>query len=481
MLVGYWLPYRLCHGNLVAGNATAVAVTLLQYLQSSLLQRTPATQNVAIFFGDDFEWSDALIVYPTLDRVLQLLSTSSLVQQVLGPGVRLTAQYSTPSRYLTALARDSGPQSASSAGAASGAPATVPGGRALRAARGSSTERQHDASATVSAAPAFPYRPSWDFMPHGYEVDEVGALRVSSVFCVTLQRPPVSLTAAHRLLAAQFPWWTGFYTSRPEFKQKFHAASSVLRAVSQLHSFARDASAWLAQFAALRVLWEGVSMVQHHDAMTSDAHDFVMDDWLFNYIMPGLANASGVATAAVAGMGGPAAAAPCLNASYIPCASVASALAAGKPVTLTVHNPLAWARDEVVDMLVPVATLAVVDAASSTQAQGQVSPAVAEDVDASGLPPSTWYMLSFVAADIPPLGWRTFTITPASTSDSTRAAAALPLVAPVVPNGPFVIANGNASASFDASGNLLSITAGGAAIDATASLLYYSSQGERAH
>lgn len=274
------------------------------------------------------------------------------------------------------------------------------------------------------------------------------------------------------------PWWTGFLTSRPEFKQKYHAASAVLRAVSQLHSFARDESAWLSQFAALRVLWEGVSMVQHHDAITGDAHDFVEDDWLFNYVTPGLSNASVVAAAAVSSMGGPSAAALCLNASYIPCASVAAALTAGKPVTLTVHNPLAWAREEVVDLLVPVPAVSVVDAATGSPAQGQVSPAVAEDVEASGLPPGTWFMLSFVAAGIPPLGWRTFTITPVSASDSIGAAAALPLVAPVVPNGPFVVANGNASVSFDAIGNVQSMSTDGAAIDVTAAALYYASGGE---
>lgn len=401
---------------------------------------------MAIFFGDDFEYSDATIVYPTLDRVLEALSEpgNPLVAQVLGAGVNLKAHYSTPSQYLAALAQDNGPQGAgtvpgpkptSTATASSWSSVSGSHRAPLAAKRDAATPSAPSTSSSASTGTgndngngtgiAFPGRPSWDFLPHGFEVDE-------------------------------FPWWTGFYTSRPDFKQKFHAASALFRAASQLHTLARDTEAWFAQYQSLLVLWEGLSLVQHHDAMTGDAHDFVMDDWLFNYIVPGVANASAVASQAITKLGGPSGSVACLNSTFIPCDAIATALAKGENVTVTVHNSLGWQRQEVVELLVPVADLTVIELASGTFAAGQVMPAPADDIDAPPIGPAgTWYTLSFIADQLPPLGWRTYTIAPVGTGN----AAALPFVNATTPDGSFGMANGLVGLSFGANGSLTSLSA----------------------
>ena len=107
------------------------------------------------------------------------------------------------------------------------------------------------------------------------------------------------------LLAGEFPApWTGYYTSRPEFKGFFSAAASFFRAASQLHALARDASAWQGAFAAqLLPLWQALGLVQHHDAITGDSWDVVMQDFS-NRVQAGLdgaAEAAGVSLAALAG------------------------------------------------------------------------------------------------------------------------------------------------------------------------------------
>ena len=40
------------------------------------------------------------------------------------------------------------------------------------------------------------------------------------------------------LVGNEFPYWVGYYTSRPEFKRLFHQGSALFRAATQMHALA---------------------------------------------------------------------------------------------------------------------------------------------------------------------------------------------------------------------------------------------------
>lgn len=198
-----------------------------------------------------------------------------------------------------------------------------------------------------------------------------------------------------------------------------------------------------------------------------------MEDFL-GYINRGLGNASSVAGEAVAAIGGAPASAACFNSSYVPCAEVVAAFAAGVPATLTLHNSLAWARSEAVHVLVPSPHVTVTDLAdSSATIVGQLTPADPADIEA----PGQWWTLSFLpASPLPPMGWRTVSVMPVA-ADNPRA---LPVVSPAVPSAPFTLSNGLASLSFSTNGTLLAVAAPGAGVgnvSALARAMWYRSKG----
>jgi hypothetical protein len=176
-------------------------------VNTGLLFREPQTHDVAIFFGDDFEWADAAQVFPTLDGVIAAFNAGAAWSNGLPPSITLSAQYSTPRTFLAALASEQQKNQPVEGRHLKGkgtfriCASSLPWRRTLSILRllnvGSRSAtitankplqrlRSYSASpATGASGPGFPVRPAWDMLPHGFEVDE-------------------------------FQWWTGFITSRPE-------------------------------------------------------------------------------------------------------------------------------------------------------------------------------------------------------------------------------------------------------------------------
>lgn len=392
--IGYWEPYRSTHPLLVKGDASAAADNLASFIQNLASQR-PATKTILIMFGDDFEGGDFDSVLPVLESAMELLNARP-------PGAlpKLNVHYSTPSRFVSALAAEV---------AASGAAGDDP--------------------------IAFEPRPAWDMLP---------------------------------LIGCEFPApWTGFFTSRVDFKMLFYAAGAARRSATILHALARDSTNWDADAAALLPLWAAVSLVQHHDAVTGDSFDRVEEDYKA-YVVAGLGLAANVTASAVASLGSaPAGSYVCFNVSAAPCAQIFSSLAVvDGATTLTITNPSAWERSEVVEVLVPSANVVV---SSSTDSGGLVAQVMAAiDVDGD---PSAQFLLSFQTL-VAPLGSVSIVITRVN----PNAPGSATFIAPSSIDGPITIANGLVSLNFSAQGSLTSFESATMSAQLTAQLLVYYSE-----
>ena len=100
-------------------------------------------------------------------------------------------------------------------------------------------------AALAAESPTFPSRPDWDMMP---------------------------------LVGNEFPYWVGYYTSRPEFKQIYHDGSAFFRGSSMAHALASDDRTWMGGVRQLLTLWRALGLVQHHDIITGDCWDRVAED-----------------------------------------------------------------------------------------------------------------------------------------------------------------------------------------------------------
>lgn len=224
--------------------------------------------------------------------------------------------------------------------------------------------------AEQQAAPqalAFPSRPGWDTIP---------------------------------LMGAEFAAvWSGIDYSNEGWKMVFHEGSGVLRATQIAHAVAHDSAQWLQQFSLLLNLSQAVSLVQHHDAITGDSHIDVMADFGAR-VQYGIANASIVLSANQQALGGATGGIMCFNASMVACDALVNAISgnANRSATLTVHNAMAWARNEYVELLLPFSQVCAAQAGVTVPAQ---------------IAPSFTFpnLYSFVfLAQLPPLGFGAYTI-----------------------------------------------------------------------
>lgn len=255
----------------------------------------------------------------------------------------------------------------------------------------------------------------------------------------------------------------------------FKAASASWRAATQLHSWARTAD-WEAGFGGLLPLWRALSLVQHHDAMTCDALDYIMDDYRAR-VQEALELAGAVAGNAIAALMGGEGMPPtfCFNATMEPCDVVTQSLANREPVTVTVYNSLSQQRDSHVELIVPSLDITITDAATG------------EAVVAQGDPDRG--VIVFLAAGIPAHGFRSYILAVATDDGSESSTTPVTVSkAEAVPHGslaPIVLSNGNITLTFTGNGTLTSVTwpssDGGASVTSNASAhlgFYSSNQGD---
>ena len=216
-----------------------------------------------------------------------------------------------------------------------------------------------------------------------------------------------------------FPYWTGFFTSQPVFKAIVRRASAILHTVRVLHALRTDAAPTFADgggaddgAAKLNVLWRALGVMQHHDAVTGTALPFVYVDYR-NRLANGIEEAQAVVSSLLGAARLCVELAVCANTNNTNTLAQPHCVEPGVPTCLgvpydssgtfdvTVLNPLAWDRDDVVafglDPQPSFSTVSVVDSG------GHDIPAQLGSIDGTAT-------VSFRAVDVPALGSRTYRV-----------------------------------------------------------------------
>jgi len=257
------------------------------------------------------------------------------------------------------------------------------------------------------------------------------------------------------------PYWTGYFTSRQDFKQAVRNASAYYHAATMLHALAPRHSAfggWEEQVKMLNVLWMALGVAVHHDGLTGTSRPEVYTDY-FNRINWGINQAGKVIAAAAAAI------VPALDgASACPPGSIIDASCPGTQAgvtsagtTVAVLNPLPWTSTEFVHMVLPAGKVYAVKTASGIAVDSQAVPWTTGTVQ-----------LTWQAKDLPALGMRSYIVIEKATMRQITAH---------VPMRDFVLENENVALNFDATGQLLSYTnkKSGVVSKMTLDILYYRS------
>lgn len=274
------------------------------------------------------------------------------------------------------------------------------------------------------------------------------------------------------LVGNEFPYWTGYYTSRPEFKKIYHDGSAFFRSSSMLHALARDDRTWFGGIAKLLTLWRAVGLVQHHDIITGDCYDLVAEDNALR-ITTGVINSATVATSAIAlltGADGNDVGTACTNFTISPCPAFVAGLESRTPSTLSLFNPLSWNRSEPISILSPTSYVTVTDAATGAVVPSQVAPFKQPD-----LPGESWFSVVF-NVDIPALGTAAYTIT--ATDFLSEKDSSIHPQPQALLDSTIVLSNKFLTVAFSSNGTLQSLQSSeGSLVNVIAKVLFYSSAG----
>jgi hypothetical protein len=278
------------------------------------------------------------------------------------------------------------------------------------------------------------------------------------------------------LVGNEFPYWTGYYTSRPELKQVVHSASSFLRSASMLHALAMDARTWFGGASELLTLSKSVSLAQHHDIITGDCFDAVAEDTMrqLRTSISNSARAASVAAAILTGVDDGDAGVACFNTTLSPCAAVVAALEARSAVALSVFNGLAWPTVATVSLIVPsldpAEAVIVTDSAGSVVAS-QMGAFAQADLSAH----TNWSSLVF-AHEIAPLAIACFTLRVRLSSPHLHADDKAQNQQNTAAEKPWTLSNGLLDSHFSPNGSLLSICVRGTCLAVIPKVLFYTSK-----
>jgi alpha-mannosidase len=207
--------------------------------------------------------------------------------------------------------------------------------------------------------------------------------------------------------------WTGYFTSRPALKGYVRVGGNFLRAVSLADAVSGGDGS------KLESLWEAVGVTEHHDAVSGTSKQHVAYDYAWR-IARGVTDSEPVLANVIQGAGGPPGVVLCtrLNESVCDVAQLASE----SGFTVAAFNWLMRPRTESLRIPIPDSW------ASASVYSGNGSMVLSSVVSNMAVPFITDGAKSSVvfSAAMPPAGFASFTIVPASSSDGTVADDAVP-------------------------------------------------------
>jgi hypothetical protein len=280
------------------------------------------------------------------------------------------------------------------------------------------------------------------------------------------------------LVGNEFPYWTGYFTSRPELKQVIHSGSAFLRSASMLHALARDNRTWFGGVSDLLTLSSAVSLAQHHDIITGDCFDAVAEDNTLR-VTTGISNsarAASVAAAILIGADDGDAGVACVNSTLHPCAAVVAGLESRSPVTLAIFNGLGWPRvNTAVSLIVPAldpSEVIIVTDGTGSVVEAQMGGFSQEDLSVH----TNWSSLVFVAPVIPPLGVASFTLRVQMTAAHSHSDGARQSKQYTVADAPMILSNALLDAYFSPDGTLQAVCVRPTCLAVSTKVLFYTSK-----
>ncbi|KAI3725915.1 hypothetical protein L1987_65711 [Smallanthus sonchifolius] len=227
-------------------------------------------------------------------------------------------------------------------------------------------------------------------------------------------------------------YWTGYFTSRPTFKDYVRKMSGYYVVARQLEFYkGRNSSG-----PNTDALGDALAIAQHHDAVSGTQRQHVASDYALR-IGKGYAEAEKVVASSLAFLTalrtsgnhensvGTFQQCPLLNISYCPPSE--AVLSDGKSLVIVVYNPLGWKREEVVRIPVSSHELIVLDS-DGKEIKSQLLPIFNASLNMRnyhvkaylGVSPSSTpqYWLGFTAS-VPPLGFSTYIISGAKHTDTS--------------------------------------------------------------
>ncbi|KAF5790866.1 putative alpha-mannosidase [Helianthus annuus] len=250
-------------------------------------------------------------------------------------------------------------------------------------------------------------------------------------------------------------YWTGYFTSRPNFKGYVRTNSGYYTAARQLEFYkGRNSSG-----PNTDALADALAIAQHHDAVSGTQRQHVASDYALR-ISKGYAEAEEVVASSLASLTalksvGTFQQCPLLNITYCPPSE--AVLGDGKSLVVVVYNPIGWKREEVVRFPVTSREIMVRDS-DGKEIESQLTPIHSPPLDNryyhvqayTGKTPSTTphYWLAFTAS-VPPLGFSTYIVSTAKDTDTSATVATVWNFTSDTGDRIAVIGSGNLKLHFD--------------------------------
>ncbi|KYQ93883.1 alpha-mannosidase [Tieghemostelium lacteum] len=259
----------------------------------------------------------------------------------------------------------------------------------------------------------------------------------------------------------QYSYWTGYFTSRPALKGYVRQNNALLHVMEQLLVTSNSQS----MVQDIMVMRQAMGVLQHHDAVSGTEQQHVADDYAERLSIGNTATLQTMnqLVGQLLQKGKTAAPeftfCPLLNESICPSTNP---LSSGSSVPVVIYNSLSWTRYEQVKIPIPLVNVQV------TNSSGQVIPSQILSYSSN-----TSILVFYVM--VPPLGYSSFVIAPASNDDEDATKLENKYYSKPVKQDLIVLENSKVIALFDQLGNIMSITnkTSGQYINVTQEYLYY--------